>query len=94
MADEDLLAQEAYDEAMDSLSRSQRNELLGNVSQQRAEAKHYQKVMATGPNTPQERGFWKTLLRINMIAIGWTIEYIGKGMVFIGQKTRELGESL
>ena len=85
---------EAYDRAMDSLTRSQRNELLGDVSRKRAEAKLYTRQMAEGPNATAKRGFWLGLFKYTLLAIGWTIEITGQIHVIIGQGLRKWGESL
>lgn len=94
MTMDDIVAAEAHDAAMDSLARSQRNELLGDVSRKRAEARAYKARVTEDPQSEIERGFWRTLLRATLIATGWMIEVFGQIHVVFGRAIRELGEKL
>lgn len=83
----DILEEEAYDAAMDSLSRSQRNRLLDKSERKKLEAKQarsYQRLIAEGPNATQEtrwvRFFWRSLW-----VTGLVLKSIGEAMTFVGE---------
>lgn len=88
------LEDEAYDRAMDSLSRSKQNELLAKVSMQRAEAKAYAAQLAGGPGAEIERGFLRQVLRFILIGVGMILELVGKLYLIVGSTIRGLGEAL
>lgn len=95
----DPLVDAAYDQAMDSLTQSQRNEILADVSRKRAEAK-IMTQRGPGSSTPQVQkrteplGFWKRLLWILIMFFAWSCIAIGWLYTTVGQLLRKWGESL
>ena len=91
----EVLEGEAFDEAMDSLTRSQRNRLLDKSELKRLEAKQaraYQRLIAEGPEATREtwwvRFFWRSLWITGLVlkSIGEAVAYVGGALVRVSEK--------
>ena len=90
---------EIYDEAMDSLTQSERNELLNQVSRQRADAKAT--VINAKARQDRKPGFWiATFLLLRMIlkgillVVGFILQLLGTLYLTVGTALKKWGESL
>lgn len=92
-ATDPVVAEEAYDAAMDSLTQGERNRLLADVAVRKQRAKT-QRQSTTQPEEQPRRSWWLLILKYTMILTGALVEGIGHAIRVIGKVLREWGESM